>query len=130
MKNSSPKRLLESALDILRAAASGKPFANQTQLARATGESEANISRWLSGNATPTLRKLEPVLSSLGVRFVMPETRSRQRKHAPRRRTSGRSGRAHVRPCSGKRIRGQGRSRPGVTTVIRLVIVVIQKDKK
>ncbi len=66
--------LLESALDILRQAVSGRPYASQAQLARATGESEANISRWLSGAATPTLRRLEPVLMTLGVRFAVPET--------------------------------------------------------
>ena len=64
--------LLESALEILRQAVSGKPFTNQAQLARASGESEANISRWLSGASTPTLRRLEPVLMTLGVRFAMP----------------------------------------------------------
>lgn len=130
MKNPSSKCLLESALDILRAAASGKPFANQAQLARATGESEANISRWLNGPATPNLRKLESVLSSLGMPFVLPDARSGHRRHAPCRRTSGKSGQAHVHPCSEKRIRRQGLSGPGVATLIRLVIVVIQKDKK
>ena len=64
--------LLESAIEILRQAVSGRPFANQAQLARASGESEANISRWLSGASTPTLRRLEPVLMALGVRFTMP----------------------------------------------------------
>ncbi|MBQ3060241.1 MAG: helix-turn-helix domain-containing protein [Desulfovibrio sp.] len=64
--------LLESAIEILRQAVSGRPFANQAQLARASGESEANISRWLSGASTPTLRRLEPVLMALGVRFAMP----------------------------------------------------------
>ena len=64
--------LLESAIEILRQAVTGRPFANQAQLARASGESEANISRWLSGASTPTLRRLEPVLMALGVRFTMP----------------------------------------------------------
>ena len=64
--------LLESAVEILRQAVSGHPFTNQAQLARASGESEANISRWLSGASTPTLRRLEPVLTALGVRFTMP----------------------------------------------------------
>ena len=64
--------LLESAVEILRQAVSGHPFTNQAQLARASGESEANISRWLSGASTPTLRRLEPVLMALGVRFTMP----------------------------------------------------------
>jgi len=64
--------LLESAMEILRQAVSGHPFNNQAQLARASGESEANISRWLSGASTPTLRRLEPVLMALGVRFTMP----------------------------------------------------------
>ena len=72
MTKQPPKSLLESALDILREAASGNPYASQAQLARATGESEANISRWLNGSATPTLRKLEPVLTALGVRIVLP----------------------------------------------------------
>jgi len=66
------KGLLNEALEILRQAVSGRPFANQAQLARASGESEANISRWLSGASTPTLRRLEPVLTALGVRFTMP----------------------------------------------------------
>lgn len=73
MKNISKKSLLESALDILRRAISGSPYVNQAQLARATGESEANISRWLSGASTPTLRKLEPILMALGARLVLPE---------------------------------------------------------
>ncbi len=68
--------LLDLALDILRQAASGRPYASQAQLARAVGESEANISRWLSGASTPTLRKLEPVLMALGVRFTLPEARN------------------------------------------------------
>ena len=108
MKNPSSKCLLESALDILRAAASGKPFANQAQLARATGESEANISRWLNGPATPNLRKLESVLSSLGMPFVLPDARSGHRRHAPCRRTSGKSGQAHVRPVPEKEYAGKG----------------------
>jgi len=65
--------LLESALEILRQAVNGRPFANQAQLARASGESEPNISRWMNGTSTPTLRKLEPVLMALGVRFALPE---------------------------------------------------------
>ena len=72
MKNSIQLGLLESALEILRQAVTGRPFSNQAQLARASGESEANISRWLSGASTPTLRRLEPVLMALGVRFTMP----------------------------------------------------------
>lgn len=64
--------LLYSAINILRQAVSGHPFSNQAQLARASGESEANISRWLSGASTPTLRRLEPVLMALGVSFTMP----------------------------------------------------------
>ncbi len=71
MTKQPPKSLLESALDILREAASGNPYASQAQLARATGESEANISRWLSGASIPTLRKLEPVLMALGVRLIL-----------------------------------------------------------
>ncbi len=67
--------LLEAALAIVRRAASGHPYANQAQLARATGVSEANISRWLSGKARPNLHKLEPVLNTLGVRLVAPEER-------------------------------------------------------
>ncbi len=65
--------LLKSALDILRRAVSGAPYSSQAQLARATGVSEANISRWLNGAATPTLCKLEPVLKTLGVRFALPD---------------------------------------------------------
>ncbi|MDO5484635.1 MAG: KpsF/GutQ family sugar-phosphate isomerase [Desulfovibrionaceae bacterium] len=57
----------------MRQAVSGRPFSNQAQLARATGLSEGNISRWLSGASTPTLRKLEPILMTLGVRFALPE---------------------------------------------------------
>ena len=71
-----PTSLLQSAIDIMRQAVSGKPFTNQAQLARATGESEANISRWLSGASTPTLRRLEPVLMTLGVRFTLPGERT------------------------------------------------------
>jgi len=52
------KGLLDAAMEILRDAVNGRPFANQAQLARASGESEANISRWLSGASTPTLRRL------------------------------------------------------------------------
>ena len=53
-------------------ASSGSPFPTQAALARATGQSEANISRWLSGSATPTLKKLEPILMKLGVRLILP----------------------------------------------------------
>lgn len=84
MKRLSQSGLLESALDILRQAASGKPYANQAQLARATGESEANISRWLSGASTPTLRKLEPVLMALGARLTLP---GGKQPPAPNRKT-------------------------------------------
>ena len=80
MTKQPPKSLLKSALDILREAASGNPYANQAQLARATGESEANISRWLNGSATPTLRKLEPVLMALGVRLILGPGPARPRK--------------------------------------------------
>lgn len=72
MKQSSQETLLEAALQIIRRAASGSPYASQAELARATGESEANISRWLSGATTPTLRKLEPVLMALGARLTLP----------------------------------------------------------
>ncbi|MDO5484646.1 MAG: helix-turn-helix transcriptional regulator [Desulfovibrionaceae bacterium] len=58
--------LVHSALEIIRRAVSGHPYRNQAELARATGVSEANISRWLNGNVTPTLGKLEPVLLALG----------------------------------------------------------------
>jgi len=79
--------LLESALDIIRRAVSGHPYANQAQLSRATGVSEANISRWLSGKATPNLTKLEPVLAVLGARLVGPESSpSKQVKPAERER--------------------------------------------
>lgn len=64
--------LLNAALDVIRQAASGKPYANQAELARAVNVSEANISRWLSGAATPTLKILDPVLQVLGVRLVLP----------------------------------------------------------
>jgi len=63
--------LLQAALDILRQATSGSPFASRADLARATGVSQANLSRWLSGVATPTLRTLEPILNALGVRFAV-----------------------------------------------------------
>lgn len=66
------KGLLEAALEILRDAVNGRPFANQAQLARASGESEPNISRWINGTSTPTLRKLEPVLMTLGVTLTLP----------------------------------------------------------
>ena len=64
--------LMQVALDILRQATSGNPFSSRAELARATGESEANLSRWLSGAAKPSLRKLEPILMALGVRFTLP----------------------------------------------------------
>ena len=76
MNSTAQTGLLESALAILRQAVSGRPFSNQAQLARASGESEANISRWLSGASTPTLRRLEPVLMALGVRFTLPGERT------------------------------------------------------
>ncbi len=77
MENMQNHGLLEDALNILRNAVSGHPFRTQAELARATGESEANISRWLSGAATPTLRRLEPVLMTLGVRFTIPEEKAK-----------------------------------------------------
>lgn len=64
--------LLHKALEVIRMASSGHPFATRAALARATGESEANISRWLSGASTPTLKKLEPLLLRLGVRLILP----------------------------------------------------------
>jgi len=64
--------LVHSALEIIRRAVSGHPYRNQAELARATGVSEANISRWLNGNVTPTLGKLEPVLLRLGVTLEVP----------------------------------------------------------
>ncbi|MBQ3059887.1 MAG: helix-turn-helix domain-containing protein [Desulfovibrio sp.] len=74
MQNQPHQSLLAQALQILRSAVSGYPYASQSELARASGESEANISRWLSGAVTPTLRKLEPVLMALGVGFTIRKT--------------------------------------------------------
>ena len=71
MQEGPKQSLLQEALELIRRSVNGMPYKSQTELARASGESEANISRWLSGAATPTLRKLEPVLICLGVGFAM-----------------------------------------------------------
>ncbi len=104
MKKSEKCGLLEEALTILRNAASGTPFRNQAELARATGESEANISRWLSGVSTPTLRRLEPVLMTLGVRFTLP---SESAQHITR--TEDRDAKAFYRVDSWKILRDKAR---------------------
>lgn len=72
MSHDTTHTLLHKALEVIRMASSGHPFPSQAALARAMGESEANISRWLSGASTPTLKKLEPILIRLGVRFSLP----------------------------------------------------------
>ena len=74
MKTNRPPQqsLMQEALEIIRRSINGMPYRNQTELAKASGESEANISRWLSGTATPILRRLEPVLMCLGVRLSLP----------------------------------------------------------
>ncbi|MBQ3059448.1 MAG: helix-turn-helix domain-containing protein, partial [Desulfovibrio sp.] len=77
MKDKEKQSLLEDAIEILRKSVSGFPFKTQAELSRASGESEANISRWLSGASTPTLRRLEPVLMALGVRFALPDEDTR-----------------------------------------------------
>lgn len=71
MKSVRSISLLESAIEIMRRAVSGFPFRNQAELARASGVSEANISRWLSGKSRPTLSTLEPVLELLEARLVV-----------------------------------------------------------
>lgn len=65
--------LLAEALDCIRKGTQGQPFANRAELARASKVSDANLSRWISGTATPTLKKLESVLVALGVSLVLPE---------------------------------------------------------
>ena len=77
MNDKEKRGLLEDAIEILRKSVSGFPFKTQAELSRASGESEANISRWLSGASTPTLRRLEPVLMALGVRFALPDEDTR-----------------------------------------------------
>lgn len=72
MQNDNQQTILEKAIGIVRQASSGFPYHTQAALARATGESEANISRWLNGSATPTLKRLEPILTLLGVRLQLP----------------------------------------------------------
>ena len=88
--------LVTAALQIMRRAISGHPYRNQAELARASGISEANISRWLNGNVTPTLSKLEPVLLVLGARLVegncavvpVPRKRFVARRRAARKLTA------------------------------------------
>lgn len=65
--------LLDAALDLIKRGTQGAPFASRADLARAAAVSEANLSRWLSGASTPTLKKLEPVLEALGARLVLPD---------------------------------------------------------
>lgn len=65
--------LLAEALDCIRKGTQGQPFASRAELARASKVSDANLSRWISGTATPTLKKLESVLAALGVSLVLPE---------------------------------------------------------
>ncbi|MBQ3059660.1 MAG: helix-turn-helix transcriptional regulator [Desulfovibrio sp.] len=77
--------LLQDALAIMRRACNGRPYGNQAELARATGVSEANISRWLSGKSRPTLTKLEPVLQVLGVRLVQAHRQRVSQEKKPRR---------------------------------------------
>lgn len=65
--------LLADALDCIRRGTQGQPFASRAELARASKVSDANLSRWISGTATPTLKKLESVLAALGVSLVLPD---------------------------------------------------------
>lgn len=65
--------LLDAALDLIKRGTQGTPFSSRAELARAADVSEANLSRWLSGASTPTLKKLEPVLSALGAKLVLPD---------------------------------------------------------
>ncbi|MBQ3059258.1 MAG: helix-turn-helix domain-containing protein [Desulfovibrio sp.] len=71
MQHPPQESLLQEALELIRRSINGIPYKNQKELARACGESEANISRWLSGAAAPTLRRLEPVLTCLGIGFTI-----------------------------------------------------------
>ena len=65
--------LLDAALDLIKRGTQGLPFTSRADLARAAEVSEANLSRWLSGASTPTLKKLEPVLAALGAKLVLPD---------------------------------------------------------
>ncbi len=65
--------LLDAALDLIKRGTQGLPFTSRADLARAADVSEANLSRWLSGASTPTLKKLEPVLAALGAKLVLPD---------------------------------------------------------
>lgn len=65
--------LLDTALELIRQGSCGSPYASRAELARAAHVSEVNLSRWLGGTSTPTLKKLEPVLTALGVTLQLPE---------------------------------------------------------
>ncbi len=65
--------LLDAALDLIKRGTQGVPFSSRAELARAANVSEANLSRWLSGASTPTLKKLEPVLAALGAKLILPD---------------------------------------------------------
>ena len=49
-------------------------YGNAAALARASGASPANLSRWLSGERVPRLAEISPVLDLLGVTPTVPST--------------------------------------------------------
>lgn len=68
--------IFDEALKAIRdATAGGGQYKDPTQLARDCGFEPNLISRWLSGERSPKLNKIGPVLDKIGFRLVAPDER-------------------------------------------------------